>query len=132
MLVIRKEQLEALSERGSKRYAARLADYLERKFRPLLEDKGLRTTEATLRFAEEATTRAQSWRFEVELDTTQLALILLSFGMDAREKHPFVDEALADRDLAPIGKVRKILSEARALGHSGVDAIDITAVTPAD
>lgn len=128
MLLIRKEQLEHFRAKGTRRYVERLADYLLEDFAAQCEAAGLRNRAAVVAFAAAATDKAQAWGFDRELDTTQLALILLRFGLDAREKVDFVGAALAHRGLVPLGKVRKILAEARERELPGVDAIDITPV----
>lgn len=128
MFLIRKEQLDHFRAKGTKRYVERLADWLLERFHPQCEAAGLSTRTKVLAFAEEATRKAQLWGFDVELDTTQLALILLRFGLDARESVDFIDPILRDRGLVPIGKVRKILSEARRRELPGVDEVDITRV----
>lgn len=129
MFRIRKEQMDHFRSRGRARYLDRLTEYV-RESHPALcgpapviagRASGLRDRIRTL------VEKGDGYGFELELETTQLVLLLLRFGDDADARLTWFGDALRARHLVPIGKVRKIVETARALGEIGLDPIDLTA-----
>jgi len=56
-----------------------------------------------------------------EPEAAQLILMFLVLGLDADESKPWVQEILTDRELLPIGKLRKLIRLAR---EQGIDQVD--------
>ncbi len=126
MFRIRKEQMEHFRSRGRARYLERLASYVRGTHPTLLA--GRPAAGAALREQIRALVeKGDRYGFELELETTQLVLLLLRFGDDADERLDWFGETLRARHLVPIGKVRKLVETARSRGEKGLDSIDLTA-----
>ena len=61
--------------------------------------------------------------FVTEPDVAALMLVFLVIGVDAGETTPWAREVLADRRLAPEGKVKELVARARERGVPGIDAV---------
>ena len=61
-------------------------------------------------------------RLETEPEAAQLILLLTVLGLDAPERHDWVREVLHDRDLAALGKVKKLITLSR---ERAVDIEDV-------
>ena len=59
---------------------------------------------------------------ETEPEAAQLILLLTVLGLDAPERHDWVREVLHDRDLAALGKVKKLITLSR---ERAVDIEDV-------
>jgi hypothetical protein len=126
MFRIRKEQMDHFRARGRARYLDRLTEYVRERHPSLAPAEAAKAAG----FRERIRTlveKSDGYGFRIELETTQLVLLLLRFGDDADERLPWFAEPLRARHLLPIGKVRKIVETARARGEQGVDPIDISA-----
>lgn len=123
MLRIHKEQMDHFRTKGRASYVERVADYVARSFPGRLGDP---SREELVDRVRAAVTKAAGLGFVTELETTQLVLLLLHFGLDAERKLPWFAEVLRDRALAPLGKARALVEHARARGEEHVDAIDIS------
>ena len=114
--------MDHIRHAGKARYVARVVEWVEETYpgrfpyrsRAELED-----------LVQAAVAKADGYGFEIELETTQLVLLLLHFGVDADERLGWFADALNDRRLAAIGKARKLVAEARAHGEQDIDPIDI-------
>ncbi|MFO0553111.1 MAG: hypothetical protein U0271_32285 [Polyangiaceae bacterium] len=133
MLRVRKEQIDHFRDKGRAKYKARLAEYLEREHaaevtRAASAVKAVGGLEA---FVERAFDKALAYGFVIELETTQLVLLLLRFGLDADTRLSWFGEILRDRYLIPIGKARRLVAVGRSRpapegGGDDIDSIDIT------
>ena len=126
MFRIRKEQMDHFRERGRAKYLDRLTEYVREHHPSLAPTEAAKVSgfRDRIRCLVE---KGDGYGFRIELETTQLVLLLLTFGDDADERLAWFKEALSARHLVPIGKVRKIIDTARSLGENGVDPIDISA-----
>lgn len=122
MFRIRKEQMDHFRAKGRRAYLERLVAFVRAEHPELLPSPG----DPIERIAP-LVDKADRFGFELELDTTQLVLLLLLFGADADEKLGWFGQVLNDRSYMPIGKVRRLVELAREQGEAGVDKIDISA-----
>lgn len=122
MFRIRKEQMDHFKAKGRRAYLERLVAFV-RSEHPELLPLGSDPLERIRALVE----KADAYGFSLELDTTQLVLLLLLFGDAADERLPWFREVLNDRNYMPIGKVRRLVELARERGEANVDKIDISA-----
>ena len=123
MFRIRKEQMDHFRRAGKARYVERVVEWVDETYPGRFSYRSRSDLEDRVRAA---VAKADGYGFEIELETTQLVLLLLHYGIDADERLPWFGEALCDRHLAPIGRARKLVAEARARGDQSIDPIDIT------
>jgi hypothetical protein len=123
MFRIRKEQMDHFRNAGKARYIERVAEWVEETHPGRFQYRSRAELAELVRLA---VAKADAHGFQIELETTQLVLLLLHFGLDADERLPWFAEALNDRGLAAIGKARKLVAEARTHGAQDIDPIDIT------
>jgi hypothetical protein len=120
MLRIREEQMQHLAKRTQKRFVGMLEQYLRRHFPRWvagLSDEQLRG------WLEHALGKAERFGVTTEPEAAQLILLFLVMGVDADERLPWVEETLAARTLAPIGKVKKLVALAREHHVDGVEHV---------
>ncbi len=122
MFRIRKEQMDHFRAKGRRAYVERLVEFIRAEHAELLPAGADAPAKIT-----SLVEKADALGFTLELDTTQLVLLLLLFGEDADKKLPWFGEVLGDRNYMPIGKVRRLVELAREHGEAGVDKIDISA-----
>jgi hypothetical protein len=123
MFRIRKEQLDHFRKAGKARYLERVVEWVDETYPGRFPYRSRAELAETVR---QAVAKADAHGFEIELETTQLVLLLLHFGLDADERLAWFGDALNDRGLTAIGKARKLVAEARAHGAQDIDPIDIT------
>jgi hypothetical protein len=123
MFRIRKEQLDHFRTAGKARYIERVAEWVDETYPGRFQ---YRSRAELAEIVRTAVAKADARGFQIELETTQLVLLLLHFGLDADERLPWFAEVLGQRALAPLGKARRLVAEARARGDESIDAIDIT------
>ncbi len=120
MLRIREEQMEALGKRTRRRFVAMMRDYLRANFprwvAPLSDEALAAWVEAVLGVAERH-------GVTTEPEAAQLLLLFLVFGADADARLPWVEETLADTGLAPVGKVKRLISLARENRVEGIEHV---------
>ncbi len=131
MLRIRKEQMDFFADKTREAYLDQLSRYVAEVHGPRLRVAPADVPEAAERFARAAIEKADALHFHIEYDATQLALVLLLLGLDAEEKHAFVREILAARDLAPRGKVRRLVDALYAREIEGALEVDLGEPTEA-
>jgi hypothetical protein len=125
MFRIRKEQMDHFRHKGRRAYVQRLVDFVRDEHPDLL----FSTPDPVTRVGA-LVDKAVLHGFSIELETTQLVLLLLLFGDDADKKLDWFREVLADRNYIPIGKARRLVELARERADSAmaarVDRIDVT------
>ncbi len=123
MFRIRRQQMDHFRHAGKARYVERVAEWVDETFPGRFRYGSRAELEELVRAA---VAKADGHGFEIELETTPLVLLLLHVGLDADERLPWFAEALGRRALAPLGRARLLVHEARARGEGGIDSIDIT------
>jgi len=117
--------MDHFRRKGRQAYVRRLVDFIRTDYPDLLAA----TPDPTARVGA-LVDKAASHGFAIELETTQLVLLLLLFGDDADQKLDWFREVLADRNYVAIGKARRLVEVGRAQEAAGVAArvaqIDIT------
>ena len=116
-------QLDHFRNAGKARYIERVAEWVDEAYPGHFRYRSRAELGELVRAA---VAKADGYGFEIELETTQLVLLLLHFGLDADERLPWFAEALGNRALAPLGRARLLVHEARARGEDRIDPIDIT------
>jgi hypothetical protein len=120
MLRILDDQMEHLGKRTRRRFIGMLESYLREHFSRWVAP----LSDALLRaWLEGALAKAERYGVTTEPEAAQLVLLLLVLGVDADERLPWVKEVLAARDLAPIGKVKKLIRLARQNRVEGVEHV---------
>jgi hypothetical protein len=76
-------------------------------------------------WVDDAVARSEGHGIAMELETTQLVSLYLLLGLEADVELEWFRETLADRDLAPQGKVRRLIERAREEGTPGVDRVEL-------
>lgn len=124
MFRILEHQMARLGERSRAGFVTRMADYLASAY---AADVAGMTRPELEAWVDSAVAKAEHYGVTMEPEVAQLLLLLLLLGADADtdKGRPWVHEALADRDLAGRGKVRKLIHLARAHRVDGVERVAI-------
>ena len=110
MLRIRDEQMQHLAKRTKRRFVGMLEEHLRAHYTRWvapMSDQQLRG------WVEYALGKAELYGVTTEPEAAQLILLLLVLGVDADERLPWVKETLGSKTLAPVGKVKKLVAQAR-------------------
>lgn len=120
MFRILESQMALLGALTRRRFVSMMTDYIEQHFTSSIETT---TREGLEAWVSGAVAKAEHYGITTEPEVAQLVLLLLVLGAhaDMDEGRPWVHEALADRDLAGRGKVRKLIHLARTHGVEGVE-----------
>jgi hypothetical protein len=120
MLRILDEQMAHLAKRTKRRFATMIEEYLRAHFTSWLA----RLSDAELRaWVEHALDKTERYGVSTEPEAAQLILLFLVLGADADERLPWVQETLASRVLAPVGKVKRLITLAREHRVAGVEHV---------
>ncbi len=119
MLRIKQAQLDHFADRARDRFVRLMVDYLRDSFAPRVEPMDAAALE---RWVRRALGKCEKYGVIMEPEAAQLLLILLLLGLDADQEHPWVAEAIS-ADVAPIGKVRRLVAECRARGVADLDDV---------
>ena len=123
MFRIRREQLEWFARQDQIDFVRRMSPYLRDAFPELV----MRITHEPLEaWLERVIEKSLSLGIETEADIAQLALFWLLMGIDCEEREEWVRPILRDRELQPVGRLRRLVDEARLRGVKRVDDIDLT------
>jgi hypothetical protein len=122
MFRIHKAQMDFFAEKERARYLGRLRAFLESEFPDCFDEMESEDIDA---WVEEAVGVCDRYGVTTERDATQLVMLLLVLGTDADLAHAWAGETLADPELLPEGKVRRLLVQAREAGIEGVDDVDL-------
>jgi len=118
MLRILESQMAHLGKRTRRRFLGMMEEYLRAHFpswvAPLRDDQ-LRA------WLEHALAKAERYDVTTEPEAAQLILLFLVLGVDADEREPWIAETLGTRKLAPVGKVKKLIAQARERGAPGIE-----------
>jgi len=120
MLRIREDQMAHLGKRTQQRFITMMADYLRENFPlwvgPLPEEK-------LVAWLEHALGKCERYGVTTEPEAAQFILLFVVLGADSDERLDWVKETLASRALQPIGKVKKLIADARARGTPGLEHV---------
>ena len=120
MFRIHEAQMEALGSRSRARFVAMMAGYLGDHFAIMVDATSREELEGWVSAAVEV---GERHGVTTEPEAAQLVLLLLVLGVDAERTTPWVAETLTDRDLAGVGKVRKLVRLAREHGVPGIEDV---------
>jgi len=119
MLRIRPEQLEHFANRTRDRFVGLMTDYIREAF----PERAARIGPGLTAWVRRALAVCERYKVTMEPEAAQLMLLLLVLGVDADEREAWISEALA-RDVAPIGKVRRLVAACRERGLSAPGGIE--------
>jgi hypothetical protein len=120
MFRIHEAQMEALGARSRARFVAMMAGYVEEHFAYMADATSREELEGWVSAAVDV---AERHGVTTEPEAAQLVLLLLVLGLDAEETTDWVGGALRNRDLAGVGKVRKLVHLAREHGIEGIEDV---------
>jgi len=120
MLRISRNQFEQLAEKTRLNFVQMMNTYLHRHFAQWVRNTPDSDYETWVRVALK---KCEYYAITTEPEAAQLILLFLVLGIDADEAMPWVREVLADRDLLPIGKLRKLIRLARERRIDQIDAV---------
>jgi hypothetical protein len=121
MFRIRREQMNKLAGDTSDDYRRRLTAWLVAEYPASFE--GMQPEDIRA-WVDDAVSRSEGHGIAMELETTQLVSLYLLLGLEADVELTWFRETLADRDLVPQGKVRRLLDHAREEGTPGIDRVE--------
>lgn len=121
MLRIQQAQIEWFARKSQADFIARMAGWLREEHAASIES--IRDLEGWLR---RVVDRALASDVTNEPEVAQLMLLYMLVGLDSKEHAAWIDPVLRDRKLLAVGKMRKLVAEARTRGVERVDEIDIT------
>lgn len=120
MLRILKEQMETLGARTRGRFVAKMSAYLREHFAACVDEMSAEELDA---WVTDAVAAAEKHGVTTEPEVAQLLLLYLVLGIDVEETTPWARDALRDRDLVGVGKVRRLAQLAREHGVDGVEDV---------
>ena len=124
MLRILDAQMAHLAKRTKRRFATLIERYLRTSFASWvvpLSDQHLHA------WVEHALGKAECYGVTTEPEAAQLVLLFLVLGADADERLPWVRETLGARNLAPVGKVKRLIALSREHRVAGVEHVVVYA-----
>ena len=120
MFRIHEAQMEALGARSRARFVAMMAGYVDEHFAYMTDATSREELEG---WVSAAVAVGERHGVTNEPETAQLVLLLLVLGLDAPETTDWVAETLGNRDLAGVGKVRKLVHLAREHDIEGIEDV---------
>ena len=120
MFRIRREQLDFFADKTRRAYVEKMSAWLREAYP---ECVGAMSRGELETWVTAAVHKAESYRVVMETDVAQLMLLFMILGLDADERLPWLGETLARRDLEGIGKVRKLVAEAREKNVAGIESV---------
>ncbi len=120
MFRIRREQIDWFDEKGRREFVTRISAWLASAYPECVGDLSDRQRDD---WVSACVSKAESYGVVMEPDVTQLLLIFMVLGFEADERLEWVKETLTNRDLVGLGKVRRIVDEARKQEIPGVESI---------
>jgi hypothetical protein len=123
LLRIHEDQMARLGRRAREGFVTRMVDYLASAYGERVGSDRARLE----KWVETAIGKAERWGVTYEAPVAQFMLLLLVLGDDADEKLPWVHEALGDAQLSGLGKLRKVVREARARAVPDIEQVTVVA-----
>ena len=120
MFRIHEEQMASLGARSRARFVSMMAGYIDENFAYSVDTT---TREELEGWVSAAVATAERHDVTTEPETAQLVLLLLVLGADADRSTPWVADVLGDRDLAAVGKVRKLARLTREQAVEGIEDV---------
>lgn len=120
MFRIRREQLEHFADRAREGFVAKMRAYLRDSFGEHVRGESDAELSAWVR---EALACCERHGVDTEPEAAQLVLLYRVLGLDVHEREPWARDALLDRSLSPIGKVRRLVRGARDAGVPGLEEV---------
>jgi hypothetical protein len=120
VLRILKEQMDTLAAKTRSRFVAKMCAYLREHFAACVDEM---SADELTEWVGDAVAAAEKHGVTTEPEVAQLVLLYLVIGLDADETTPWAAEALRDRDLVGVGKVRRLARLAREHGVAGVEEV---------
>lgn len=120
MFRIRRQQLDWFADKARRAYVERISTWLVAAYPECVgEMERGDLTEWVARCVE----KCERYGVVMEQDVTQVLLLLMVLGEDADETRAWVKQTLAERDLLPEGRVRKLVERAQAEGIEGIEHV---------
>jgi hypothetical protein len=120
MFRIRREQLDFFGDRTRENYVAKMSAWLLDAYP---ECVGKLSNAELSDWVLASTKKAESYGVVMETDVAQLMLLFMILGLDADVHHDWMRVTLSRKDLVGVGKMRKLVSDARARNVAGIESI---------
>ncbi len=120
MFRIKRDQMEHFNTKTRMKFSRMLTEYLRAEFADWVQ--GL-TEPELFAWVDACVQKADSYRVRTEPEVAQLVLFFLLLGSSADEELDWVRETLRHRDLAAVGKIRRLIAGARAREIEGLDSV---------
>jgi hypothetical protein len=117
---IRRQQLDWFADKARRDYVERISTWLEQAYP---ECVGEMEREDLVDWVARTVTKCERYGVVMEEDVTQALLLFMVLGEAADEERPWVKQTLADRDLLPGGRVRKLVELAQGQGIEGIEHV---------
>lgn len=118
MFRISRQQFEQMADKTRHDFVRMMDTYLREHFAEWVRKMPKADSEAWVRAA---LAKCERHEITTEPEAAQLILLFLVLGPESDESTPWVQEVLTDRELLPIGKLRKLIRLAR---EQGIDQVD--------
>jgi hypothetical protein len=120
MFRISRQQFDDMADKTRQDFVRMMDNYLREHFAEWVPGMPKADCESWVRAA---LAKCERHAITAESEAAQLILLFLVLGLDADESTPWVQEVLTDRELLPIGKLRKLVRLAREQGINQVDDV---------
>ncbi len=118
MLRIKPEQMEHFANKARERFSAMMVDYI----RETYPERAPAERSALTSWVKRALAVCEQYGIIMQPEAAQTMLLFLVLGVDAADREDWVRDAIA-YDVAPVGKVRRLVSACRERGLSIDDVL---------
>lgn len=120
MFRIKRDQMEHFNTKTRTAFSRMLATYLRESFAEWVVDL---SEPELFAWVDGCVTTCDKNRVRTEPEVAQVVLLFLLLGSSAADELEWFGTTLRHRDLQAVGKVRRLISEARRHGVEGLDAV---------
>jgi hypothetical protein len=120
MFRIRRAQIDWFDDKTRRDFVAKISRWLADAYPECVANLSTRQRDG---WVAACVIKAERYGVVMEPEVAQLLLVFLILGDDADERLGWVKDTLTNRDLVGVGKVRRLVEEARAQAIPGAESI---------